>query len=127
MKRVSLVVSLAWIAIAAAESQPPRPPIQPARPAVIQPGTYQTTGFVTRFDPKGTWTTTADGASVSGRYSIDNDTITFRTSPPTCENERVTYRIVPEPEGFRLELISDSCLRKPASYRYVAVRATRSS
>lgn len=126
MTRVSLVVSLAWIATAAAESQAPRRAQEaevPRRATGIQPGTYRSTGFVTRFDPKGTWTTTSDGNTrASGRYSLEGNTITFRTTPPECPEERVTYRVVAEPDGFRLEFVSDSCRRSGADLKFATVR-----
>jgi hypothetical protein len=129
MTRAWLVVSLAWTATAAAEAQAPRRPkdaVTIAAPkVVIQPGTYQSTGFATRFDPKGGWTTsTSDGVSGSGRYTIDNDTIVFRSTPPACENERVTYRVVPDAEGFLLEFVADSCKRGGGNYRFVPVKNT---
>ena len=131
MRRVTILALVASVATAGAEAKAPRQPQSPPqiatnapRRVLIQPGAYQTTGFVTRFDPKGGWTTTSEGTSASGRYSIDNDTIIFRTTPPTCEGERVTYRVVPDAEGFRLEFVSDSCGRSGGSYRFVPVKNT---
>lgn len=131
MRRVTVVALLAWTGSAGAEAKAPRQPQAPPQiatdapqRAVIQPGAYQTTGFVTRFDPKGGWTTTSEGTRASGRYSIDNDTIIFRSTPPACEGERVTYRILPDAEGFRLEFVSDSCKRGGGNYRFVFVKNT---
>jgi hypothetical protein len=121
---------LAWTASAGAEAKAPQPPPQVLTQAVpqraFQPGNYQAGGFVTRFDPKGGWTTsTSDGATAArGRYSVDNGTMIFRSTPATCENERVTYRFIPDAEGFRLEFISDSCKRAGGNYRFVLVKNT---
>ena len=129
MTRASIVVCLTWSAIAAAEAQAPQrrndppPRVQVAAP-VIAPGLYQSAGFVTRFDPKGNWTTTNEGTRSTGRYTIEGNTITFRTTPPMCPEERVTYRVVADGEGFRLDFVSDTCQRAGTSFRFTPVRAT---
>jgi hypothetical protein len=83
-------------------------------------GTYRGPSYVTRF-ADGTWTSTSNGSRSGGRYTIDNDLITFTSSPEGCSQERVHYHFVPTRDGFRLKFLDDSCRRGGGDIEYVRI------
>jgi len=107
----------------------PAPPIQPEpRAPAVQAGLYRTTAFVTRFDGNGGWVTSVEAgaaAAYKGRYIVERGVIVFSTTPPYCPDERVSYRLVPDQKGFKIQFLADSCKRAPHPPDWVFVRADR--